>query len=158
MATHSSILAYKIPWTEDPGGPQSIGSQRVRHNRATEHSSIKLATPYPGAPLIFWDGPHSVCRVCFYLNKSTSYPSLCLSLNSFCDETSRTWASLSPETSCVISVKRLWVQSLSGFWLDSSPSTWVQVSILVTWFHYQPFYSPKVSRESSKVLKPKFCI
>ena len=40
MATHSSILAYKIPWTKDPGGPQSIGSQRVRHNRTTGHSSM----------------------------------------------------------------------------------------------------------------------
>ena len=27
MATHSSILAWRIPWTEEPGGPQSIGSQ-----------------------------------------------------------------------------------------------------------------------------------
>ena len=32
MATHSSILAWRIPWTEDPGGPQSMGSQRVRHD------------------------------------------------------------------------------------------------------------------------------
>ena len=32
MATHSSILAWKIPWTEEPGGLQPIGSQRVRHN------------------------------------------------------------------------------------------------------------------------------
>ena len=31
MATHSSILAWRIPWTEDPGGLQSMGSQRVRH-------------------------------------------------------------------------------------------------------------------------------
>ena len=30
MATHSSILAWKIPWTEEPGGLQSTGSQRVR--------------------------------------------------------------------------------------------------------------------------------
>ena len=29
MATHSSILAWRIPWTEEPGGLQSIGSQRV---------------------------------------------------------------------------------------------------------------------------------
>ena len=29
MATHSSILAWKIPWTEEPGGLQSMGSQRV---------------------------------------------------------------------------------------------------------------------------------
>ena len=32
MATHSSILAWRIPWTEDPGGLQSMGSQRVRHD------------------------------------------------------------------------------------------------------------------------------
>ena len=32
MATHSSILAWRIPWTEEPGGIQSMGSQRVRHN------------------------------------------------------------------------------------------------------------------------------
>jgi len=31
MATHSSILAWKIPWTEKPGGLQSMGLQRVRH-------------------------------------------------------------------------------------------------------------------------------
>ena len=31
MATHTSILAWRIPWTEDPGGLQSMGSQRVRH-------------------------------------------------------------------------------------------------------------------------------
>ena len=32
MATHSSILAKRIPWTEEPDGLQSMGSQRVRHN------------------------------------------------------------------------------------------------------------------------------
>ena len=32
MATHSSILAWRIPWTEEPGGLQSLGSQRVRHD------------------------------------------------------------------------------------------------------------------------------
>ena len=31
-ATHSSILAWRIPWTKEPGGLQSMGSQRVRHN------------------------------------------------------------------------------------------------------------------------------
>ena len=35
MATHSSILAWKIPWTEEPDGLQSMGSQRVRHDRVT---------------------------------------------------------------------------------------------------------------------------
>ena len=32
VATHSSILAWKIPWTQEPGGLQSLGSQRVRHD------------------------------------------------------------------------------------------------------------------------------
>ena len=58
------------------------------------------------------NGPHSICAVCFslYANKCTSYLSLCLSLNSFCDETSRTWASLGPKT------------RYCGFWLGLSPS------------------------------------
>ena len=32
MATHSSILAWRIPWTEEPGGLQPVASQRGRHN------------------------------------------------------------------------------------------------------------------------------
>ena len=32
MAIHSSILAWRIPWTEAPGGLQSVGSQRIEHN------------------------------------------------------------------------------------------------------------------------------
>ena len=32
MAIHSSILVWRIPWTEDPGRLQSVGSQRVRHD------------------------------------------------------------------------------------------------------------------------------
>ena len=38
MAPHSSTLAWKIPWTEEPGGLQSMGSQRVGHNWATSLS------------------------------------------------------------------------------------------------------------------------
>ena len=84
--------------------------------------------------LTFWDGPYSVYEVCFSLNKSTSYLSLCLSLNSFCNETSRTWASLSPETRCVISVGR------RGFWQGSSSGTWVQVPIWGARFHKEDNY------------------
>ena len=39
MVTHSSILAWRIPWTEEPGRLQSTGSQRVGHDRATSHTS-----------------------------------------------------------------------------------------------------------------------
>ena len=36
MATHSSILAWEIPWTDEPGGLQSMESQTVRHNLVTK--------------------------------------------------------------------------------------------------------------------------
>ena len=39
VTTYSSILAWKIPWREEPGGLQSMGPQRIGHNRATEHTS-----------------------------------------------------------------------------------------------------------------------
>ena len=41
MATHSSILAWKIPWTEEPGGLQPVGSQRVRHDLVTKQQTVK---------------------------------------------------------------------------------------------------------------------
>ena len=40
MATHSSILAWKIPWAEISGGLQSTGSQRVWHDWATKHAPM----------------------------------------------------------------------------------------------------------------------
>ena len=42
MATHSSILAWRIPWTEEPEGLQSMGSQRVRHNLATKQQQQQI--------------------------------------------------------------------------------------------------------------------
>ena len=45
MATHSSILAWKIPWMEEPGRLQSMGWQRVGHNWAT---SLYIYTNYKG--------------------------------------------------------------------------------------------------------------
>ena len=45
MATHCSILAWRIPWTEEPGGLQSTGSQRVGHDLVAKHihfSGFKL--------------------------------------------------------------------------------------------------------------------
>ena len=38
MATHSSSLAERIPWTEEPGGLLSMGSQRIGHNGGSEHT------------------------------------------------------------------------------------------------------------------------
>ena len=44
-ATHSSILAWRIPWTEEPGGLQLMGLQRVGHDWATEHTLFKETLP-----------------------------------------------------------------------------------------------------------------
>ena len=48
MATHSSIFAWRIPWTEEPGGLQSMGSQRVRHDWA---ASTQTHTEWPAQNL-----------------------------------------------------------------------------------------------------------
>ena len=47
-ATGTGILAWRIPWTEEPGGLQCMGSQRVRHDWATEHAhaSQDIEDPY----------------------------------------------------------------------------------------------------------------
>ena len=42
MATHCSILAWKIPWAEEPGGLLSMGLKRVRHHVTTEHTHANL--------------------------------------------------------------------------------------------------------------------
>ena len=44
MATHSSFIAWEIPWTEEPGGLQSVGSKRVGHDRAFEHHTQRQSS------------------------------------------------------------------------------------------------------------------
>ena len=44
MATHSSVLPWKIPWTEKPGGLQFVGSKRVGHNCVTNSLEKKMAS------------------------------------------------------------------------------------------------------------------
>ena len=65
IATHSSILAWKIPWTEEPGGLQSMGSHRVRHDWAAEHTCTGSNTHASGAAVCLLSfsgnqGPRSV--------------------------------------------------------------------------------------------------
>ena len=59
MATHSNILAWRTPWTEEPGGLQSMGLQRVRHDRATKHTQNPahyaqniFVRDFPGDPVV----------------------------------------------------------------------------------------------------------
>ena len=56
MAIHSSTLVWKIPWTEEPGGLQSMGSQRIRHDWAHTQSVLCSSTPhyfYHGENILF---------------------------------------------------------------------------------------------------------
>ena len=49
MATHSSIFAWRIPWTEEPGGLRSVGSQRVGHDWATNTFAFLFFTLHPAS-------------------------------------------------------------------------------------------------------------
>ena len=51
-ATHSSILPWRIPWTEEPVGLQSIGSQRVRHN-SDQHFHFQYSIAYTHTPHLY---------------------------------------------------------------------------------------------------------
>ena len=61
MATHSSILAWRIPWIEKPGRLQSMGSQRVGHDRATQHRrqlpEVSHSRRYLQGPCFFNSSP-----------------------------------------------------------------------------------------------------
>ena len=54
MATHSSILACRIPWTEEPGRPKSMGLQRVGHNWATNNSNFSYLCCYSSYLSYYW--------------------------------------------------------------------------------------------------------
>ena len=71
IATHSSILAWRIPWTEEPGGLQSMGSQRLGHNWVTKHTYIFYS-------LECWSSENlcDLCPVFFYALTFLYFPSL----------------------------------------------------------------------------------
>ena len=52
MATHSSVLASRIPWTEEPGGQQCMGSRRVGHEWVTSHKHLSF-----GEAVLMFDQP-----------------------------------------------------------------------------------------------------
>ena len=81
MATHSSIHAWRISWTEEPGGLQSTGSQRVRHNWVTNtftFHSVNIPFICTGKPInlcnwlscdfcfivVVWNWTHNCSKVC----------------------------------------------------------------------------------------------
>ena len=96
MATHSSILTWRIPWTKEPGRLQSIGSQRVGHNWVT--NIFTFCTKQNTTILTFMNKPrihkvnYFVSYFCYfwcpYLYLSITWVSctmLCLATSDFCD-------------------------------------------------------------------------
>ena len=71
MTTHTSILPWEFPWTEEPGGLHSMGLQRVERDLATEYNSNKslLLVPQPTCT------PHSVLsdRIYFFRQDTPSF-------------------------------------------------------------------------------------
>ena len=64
-ATHSSILAWRIPWTKEPGGLQSIGLQTTGHDRSDlAHTSLYLMKVFKRA--FFLTFPHDSITTFFY--------------------------------------------------------------------------------------------
>ena len=102
MATHSSILAWRIPWTEEPGGLQSMGSHRVRHDwsdlaymHTPTHACTQACPPWEGAWADLWGreeligpglktvaGTFNTLREKLYIAKATAwYPHVHSSTN-----------------------------------------------------------------------------
>ena len=66
IATHSNSLAWRIPWTEEPGGLQSMGSQRVRHDCATNTFTVFSASTQLSA-FIFIHSFIEVLLIIYYM-------------------------------------------------------------------------------------------
>jgi len=103
MATHSSTLAWKIPWTEEPSGLQSMGSQRVRHDWATSlyfYKNVGTKSPKSYWFLFFQDILLPILFTLFmYLYLNTFYLSYLLTICS---------GVYSPSLGCQFLYTRLW--------------------------------------------------
>ena len=81
MVTHSSTLAWKIPWMEEPGGLQSMWSQRVRHDWAASLSLFKLVVPKKAEARRSWQIISLTLTICkTEIIDSLSHPPLLNSL------------------------------------------------------------------------------
>ena len=112
MATHSCILAWRIPWTEEPGRLQSMGSQRVRHDWATN----TYLTPYSLVAQMIKNTPEM---------PETRVRSLGLE-----DTLEKEWL----PTPIFLPGEFPWTEEYSGFWgpsdyKESDTSEWLTISL-----------------------------
>ena len=158
MAPHSSALAWKIPWMEEPGGLQSMGSWRVRHDWATSLSLFtflhwrrkRQPTPVflPGES----QGRGSLVGCSPWGREESDTTSLSLSLSLSCLQTqSLTWMKLRPpiiisrRLPCGHRSKTLSFEESVGWggWCDSSHWHWF-LEITVSPLHTDRFCSESV--------------
>ena len=109
MATHSSILVWKIPWTEDSGRLQSMASQRVRHDWATSLSLSATA---------YWRSPE------FQLVMPAHYQAW-FSSPGFVQSLSRVWLFATPWTAC----------SAPGFPVHHISQSLLKLMSIIQWCH-----------------------
>ena len=103
MATHFRILAWRIPWTEEPGGLQSLGSQRVGHDSATDIATFDTATSAPFASpvrhlFLCLSQPSTPCSV---LNRAEHYTHVGHG-NQLCDGQRNGWGKIRPKWEGVV--------------------------------------------------------
>ena len=78
MATHSSILAWEIPLTEEPGRLQSMGLQRVKHDIATEHQYVSSIFNLLGTSILFFT---VAIQIYIPIRGLQEFPFLCIITN-----------------------------------------------------------------------------
>ena len=74
MTTHSGILAWKIPWTEDSGKLQSMGSQRVGHDLETEHACTHKVIRSSNIPVVVMKVAQSCLTLCGSMDSPWNSP------------------------------------------------------------------------------------
>ena len=127
MATHSSILAWRIPWTEEPGGLQSMGSQRVRHNWTffTEPEERVRLRPFSGRRKITLTSLWFQIRIQFLMRCSKGWSrALCMdplrqyssssSLSSLCEYQIKTHQQALPKVCYIYFISFLMILSASS--------------------------------------------
>ena len=98
MTTPSSILAGRIPWTEEPGGLQSMGWQRVGHNLATEHKKERSYNTF-AICFLRWS---QCCCLQDLVSSDPSCPCLCINSVKRWRGWSRVWVIHAAGCDCVV--------------------------------------------------------
>ena len=134
MATHSSILAWKTPWTEEPGGLQSVGSQRVGHDWATNHTLCLYGLACSGHSM---KGNHIICGLLWltFLSLFSGFRYVVVRIRTIIFFLYLNYIPLYEGTSFCLSAHQLtdiWVVSM--FWLLGIMLLWMSLYKFLCWY------------------------